>query len=256
MNKKVPFKNKFDTAKKYDKISRYLLYTSTILLVVNFSLGHLTDFPSTIIRCIEIINCLVIILFSVFEFITYYIHFEAESHRREDFVDNSFASLIAENRTEGYYSNDNLKSGLHKMGVNNFESCFFSYNIAKKDLPCLWSKTILISLIFIAIAICGYDKWLIFIIHLSIPVVLLQQSIKYTLLVSRLKNVLGRYRNLFCSLKKDKNEKNDSEIIRDIIEYEATIAWGNILLDEKTYNKMNATLSDEWEVLKKEYSIQ
>ncbi|MDR2651731.1 MAG: hypothetical protein LBC68_05400 [Prevotellaceae bacterium] len=256
MSKKVPFKNKFDTAKRYSKISTCLLYTSTILLIINFTLGYITDFPSTIIRCIEIINCLVIILFSVFEFVVNYTYFDAESHRREDFVDNSFASLIAENRTDGYYSNDNLKSGLYKMGVNNFESCFFSYYIAKKDLFCLWSKTILISLIFIAIAICGYDKWLIFIIQLSIPVVLLQQSIKHTLFVSRLKNVLGRYRSLFNSLKKDKNKKNDSEIIRDILEYEATIAWGNILLDEKTYNKMNVTLSDEWENLKKEYSIQ
>jgi len=255
MNKKVPFKNKFDTAKKYNIISTHLLYSSTILLIINFTLGSIADFPFIIIRCIEIANCLTIILFSICEIFVYYIHFEAESHRREDLVDNSYASLIAENRTEGYFTNDDLKSGLYKMGVNNFESCFFSYYIAKKDLPCLWSKTILISLIFITIAICGYDKWLIFIIQLSIPVVLFQQSVKHTLFVSRLKNVLSRYRSLFSSLKKDKSKKNDSELIRDILEYEATIAWGNVLLDEKTYNKMNASLSHEWEELKKEYSI-
>lgn len=255
MNKKIPFKKKFDTAKKYDKISTFLLYASTILLIINFTLGHITNYHSTIIHWIEIINCVAIILFSIFEIIVNYIHFEAESHRREDFVDNSFASLIAENRTEGYYTNNDLKLGLYKMGVNNFESCFFSYNIAKKDLSYLWSKTILISLIFITIAICGYDKLLIFIIQLSIPIVLLQQSVKHTLFVSRLKNVLCRYRSLFSSIKKSKSKKNDSELIRDILEYEATIAWGNILLDEKTYNKMNFTLSNEWEDLKKEYSI-
>jgi len=38
MNKKVPFKNKFDIAKKYDKTSTYLLYISTILLIINFIL--------------------------------------------------------------------------------------------------------------------------------------------------------------------------------------------------------------------------
>jgi len=51
-------------------------------------------------------------------------------------------------------------------------------------------------------------------------------------------------------------KNNDSKIIRDILEYEATIAWGNILLDEGTYNKMNASLSNEWKNLKNEYSIQ
>lgn len=256
MNKKVPFKNKFDTAKKYDKVSTYLLYISTILLIINFILGEVFDFPFIVIRTIEIINCLIIILFSISEFVKNYTNFEAETHRREDLVDNSFASLIAENRSDGYYTNDALKSGLYKMGVNNFESCFFSYNIAKKELLCLWSKTIIISLLFIIIAVCGYDKWLIFVIQLSIPVVLLQQSIKHTLFVSRLKNVLCRYRTLFSTLKKNNSKQYESEIIRDILEYEATIAWGNILLNEKTYKKMNTTLTGKWENLKKEYSIQ
>gem|GEM_PF-496617 len=255
MNKKVPFKNKFGTARKYDKISTYLLYSSTILLFASFISGNFFDFSLTVICIIETINCLIIILFSISEFVMNYTHFEAEAHRREDLVDNSFASFIAENRTEGYYNNDNLKSGLYKMGVNNFESCFFSYNIAQKELPRLWSKTIFISLFFIAIAVCGYNKLLIFTIQLSIPVVLLQQSIKHSLFVWRLKNVLCRYRVLFSTLKNN-SKKNDSEIIRDILEYEANIAWANILLNEKMYNKMNATLTDEWEKLKKEYSIQ
>jgi hypothetical protein len=256
MNKKVPFKNKFNTAKKYDKISTYLLYISTALLIGNFILSKTTNIPTSTIRWIEIINCLTIILFSVVEFIVDYIHFGAETHRREDLVDNSFASLFAENRTESYYTNDDLKSGLYKMGVNNFESCFFSYNIAKADLTCLWVKSIFLSLLFIFVGIAGYDELLIFIIQLSIPVVLLQQSIKHTIFVSRLKNVLERYRTLFSSLKNSKTKKNDAEIIRDILEYEATISWGNTLFDESTYTKMNDSLSNEWENVKKEYSIQ
>jgi hypothetical protein len=256
MNKKVPFKNKFDTAKKYDKISIYLLYISTALLIGNFILSKTTNTPTLIIRWIEIVNCLTIISFSIVEFIVDYIHFEAETHRREDLVDNSFKSLIAENRTDSYYTNDDLKSGLYKMGVNNFESCFFSYNIAKKDLTCLWVKSIILSLLFVFIGIAGYDEVLIFIVQLSIPFMLLQQSIKHTLFVSRLRSVLDKYRTLFSNLKSNKNKKNDSEIIRDILEYEATISWSNTLLSENAYNKMNVPLSNEWENLKKEYSIQ
>lgn len=255
MNRKVPFKNKFDVAKKYDKYSSHLLYASTILLVVNFIIGQSASMSASIIRWLEIVNCITIVLFSIVEFVVDYIHFGAETHRREDLVDNSFASLIAENRTNGYYSNSDLKSGLYKMGVNNFESCFFSYEIAKKELPCLWVKSASLALIFIFIAICGYNEWLIFIIQLSIPVVLLQQAIKHTLFVSRLKNVLSRYRSLFNGMKNNCNQNCNSEIIRDILEYEAIIAWGNILLDEQTYNKMNASLSDEWINIKEQYSI-
>jgi hypothetical protein len=212
--------------------------------------------PPLVIRSIEIVNCLTIVLFSIVEFVVDYILFGAEKHRREDLVDNSFASLIAENRTDGYYTNDNLESGLYKMGVNNFESCFFSYNIAKKELPLLWIKSVCLAIVFIFIAVCGYDEWLIFIIQLSIPVVLLQQAIKHTLFVSRLHSVLSRYRSLFNSLKNNRNKNCNSEIIRDILEYEAILSWGNILLDDKTYNKMNASLSDEWQGIKEQYSIK
>lgn len=257
MNKKVPFKNTFNIAKKWDKISTCLLYISTVLLIVNFILSKYTNISTSIICGIEIINCLTIILFYVVEFIVDYIHFGAETHRREDFVDDSFKSLIAENRTENYYTNEDLNPGIYKMGINNFESCFFSYNIAKEGLPCLWIKTIFLSLLFVFIGINGYREVLIFVIQLSVPIRLLQQSIKHTLFVSRLKNVLDRYRSLFSRLRNHSKKKNDnSEIIRDILEYETTISWANILLNEKTYNQKNTNLSAEWQKLKQEYLIK
>lgn len=256
MTKKVPFKKSFDTAKKYDKYGSYLLYASTILLIVNFVLSQYTNTPAFVICSLEIANCLTIILFSIIEIAVDCIHFGAETHRREDFVDNSFASCIAEKGTEGYYNNDSLESGLYKMGVNSFESCFFSYEISRMGLSKLWVKFSIIAIIFIFIAICGeHREWLIFIIQLSIPVVLLQQAIKHTLFVYRLKSVLSKYRSLFNGLKNNRNEDCNSEIIRSILEYEAIISWGNILLNDETYNEMNANLSEEWQGIKKRYSI-
>jgi hypothetical protein len=71
-----------------------------------------------------------------------------------------------------------------------------------------------------------------------------------------LNKVFEKYRSLFNNLKgKNEKEQYNTEIIRNILEYEATISWGNILLDEKIYNEMNASLSDKWEALKKEYLI-
>lgn len=254
MIKKVPFKNNFDTAKKYDKWTSIFLYISTILLIGSFILSQNAN-ASPLTRSIEILNCITIVLYSILGFIVDYIHYGAEIYRREDLVDNSFDCLLAENRTDDYYTNDDLKSGLYKMGVNNFESCFFSYEIAKQELYRLWVKTVFIVVIFIFIAICGYDECLIFIIQLSIPVVLLQQAIKHTFFVSRLKDVLCRYRILFNRLKNSSNENHNPEIMRNILEYEAIISWGNILLDDKIYRKMNASLSKEWESLKERYSI-
>lgn len=255
MIKKVPFKNNFDTAKKHDKWATIILYVSTTLLIGGFILSQNANASPLTIRSIEILNCITIVLYSILWFIVDYIHYGAEIYRREDLVDNSFGCLLAENRTSDYYTNDDLKSGLYKMGVNNFESCFFSYEIAKRELYQLWIKTVCLVVIFLFIAICGYDECLIFIIQLSIPIVLLQQAIKHTFFVSRLKNVLCRYRILFNRLKNSSNENHSPEIMRNILEYETLISWGNILLNDKIYRQMNASLSKEWESIKERYSI-
>ena len=122
---------------------------------------------------------------------------------------------------------------------------------------CSWIKTGIISLIFIFCAISGFNEVAIFIIQLAIPLILVQQSIKSTLYVSRLKDVFTKYRTLFNNLKNNNKHKNfEAELVREILEYETTISWGNTLLDEKTYNQMNETLSAEWNKLKQEYSIK
>ena len=43
--------------------------------------------------------------------------------------------------------------------------------------------------------------------------------------------------------------------MKEVLEYEGTISWANILLDEKIYNKMNEVLSKEWERIKQEYKV-
>lgn len=256
MTKKVPFKSSFDDAKKFDRFSTRLLYFSTILMIGNFSFVRLFPQLVGIIHWIDIVNCIVIILFAVCEFIANYIHFDAESYRRGDLVDNAWGTKLAEARSENYYTNNDLQSGLYKLAVNNFESCFFSYRIAKESLLSSWMKTGIISLVFLCSAISGFDKITILIIQLAIPLVLVQQSIKNTLLVSRLKDVFEKYRTLFNALKIDNIKNYEAEIIRDILEYETTISWGNILLCDKTYNNMNELLSKQWDELKTEYKIR
>ncbi|KAA6329429.1 hypothetical protein EZS27_021766 [termite gut metagenome] len=193
-------------------------------------------------------------MFALLEFVVDYIHFNAETYRRHDFVDNALGCKLAENRSQEYYTNDSLQNGLYKMGVNSFESCFFSYNIASKTLFCLWVKTILLSIAFLFFAISGYNEIAIFIIQLAIPLLLLQQAIKQQLYVVRLKEVLARYRTIFNNIK-NVTEYNTAKLLREILEYEGIISWGNLLLDETTYNNLNAELSAQWEEKKKEYSI-
>lgn len=248
MNKKVPFKDDFDSAKKWETWSNLLPYVSIFLLLVSCAIKKYST-ASLLTYCIDIINCIISIGFAICQFVGDYIHFQAEIYRRDTFIDNAFGCKLAEKRSINYYTNDNLVCGLCKMGANSFESCFFSYRILKHDIPCLWIKSITIALCFILFAITGYAEGAIFIIQSIVPLSLLQQAIKQQIIVARLKIILERYRSIFS------NSKSETDIFRNVLDYEGTISWANILLNEKTYHNLNEELSKEWKQIKREYSI-
>lgn len=256
MSKKVPFKNSFDKAKRLDAWSNRLIWISAFLFLIVF-VGKLFSLNSTIIQWIERVNCIVIFIYIVLEFVTDCIHSSAEAHRRCDLVDNAFGCKLAESRSEGYYTNDELKNGLYKIGVNSFESCFFSYKIASKSQCLLWVKSALFALLFIICAVIGYDKGIVVLIQLSLPLFVISHAIRQQRFVSRLKKTYDNYRSVFDTLRNKKSiSQNDyAKIMKEVLEYEGTISWANILLDEKTYNEMNEALSKEWEQMKKDYKI-
>lgn len=256
MKQIVPFKSSFDKAKKFDVWSGLLTYISAALFLIVFVLELFSQNYTTILW-IDRLNCIVIVSYIILEFITDCIHSSAETYRRADLVDNAFGCKLASNRSEDYYTNDELQKGLYKLGVNSFESCFFSYKIAAESQHCMWWKAVFFAMLFFFCAIFGYNKGVIFIIQLSLPLTVILQAIKQQKFVSHLKNIDGNYRSIFDTLRNKKNiSKNDyAKLTKEILEYEGTISGANILLNEKKYEELNKALSDEWNRIKCEYEI-
>jgi len=252
-----PYRGLFEDSKSFDKYSEIILWLSTILLVIAFALKEININWVYLSDIITNINCFFIVAFAVISFISEIIFYEASIQRREDFIDNAFESALAENRSQGYYTNDNIASGIYKMAVNGFENSLFTYNIAKKMTAVLWLKSILFAVLILTFSIIGYSSAFTLLIQLTLPILLLQQAIKHTLFVYRIKRVFENNRRLFNDLKNlgDSKQKKP-EIILNVLEYETTITYGAILLDSKIYNKMNPSLSITWDELKQKYNIQ
>ena len=121
----------------------------------------------------------------------------------------------------------------------------------------LWLKSAFFAVLFIICAVIGYDKGIVIIIQLSLPIFVISQTIKHQRFVSRLKKIYENYRSVFDTLcnKKSISQNDYAKIVKEVLEYEGTISWANILLDEKIYNKMNEVLSKEWERIKQEYKV-
>jgi len=252
-----PYKGSFEQSKSFSKYAEITLWISTILLVIAFVLKEVNVNWSNISEVITNINCFFIVAFAILSFISETVFYQASIQRREDFIDNSFETTLAENRSQEYYTNDNIASGIYKMAVNGFENSLFTYNIAKKMTTRLWLKNILFAVSILIFSIFGYSSAFTLMIQLTLPILLLQQSIKHTLFVYRIKRVFENNRRLFNDLKNLNDSKHKRpEIILNVLDYETTLTYGAILLDSKIYNEMNPSLSVTWDELKKEYNIE
>ncbi len=254
---KVPFGNKFDNAKLYDKYANYVLWLSTLLIIIAFLLKVFYPDLSYISNIINKVNCLFIVAYAVLNFITDYIFYKASYHKRLDFIDNSFNTSYSEENSSEYYSNDNIENGIYKLAVNSFENSLFTYSISKKMLIKIWIKNTLIALVFLILAIFGYENTFVLLLQLTLPILLLSKAIKLTIFVNRINQVYENYRKLFQNLKNNSdNELANPEILINVIEYESTLSWGSVLLDSKIYYSLNDELSKVWEEIKIKYEIK
>lgn len=256
MAKNVPYKYNFDNAKKIDKWSIYLLWLSTIFIVLAFILPKINAIYIKYSDLLNIINCFFIIGYTVLAFFAEFILYNANILKRRDFIDNACNSNFSENNSSNYFTNDNIGFGIEKLGVNSFENVLFSYNISKAMLPKLWVINIFFAILFIILAVLGFNNAVILIIQLTLPFLLIFKAIKLSLFVNRISRVYDDYRNLFSILKYTPNIKDKTAIIlKNVLDYETTLSWANVLLSNKLYDKMNRELSAKWEKIKVEYKI-
>lgn len=251
-----PFKSTFEQSKDFSRYAEKTLWFSTILLVIAFILKEINPNWSNASELITNINCFFIVAYVIMSFISEMIFYQASIQRREDFIDNSFKTTLAEDRSKEYYTNDNIDSGIYKMAVNSFENSLLTYNIAKKMTTPLWLKNIIFVVLILTFTIFGYSSAFTMLIQLTLPILLLQQSIRHTLFVYRINRVFENNRRLFNDLKNANDSKSKRPvIILNVLDYETTLTYGSVLLSSKLYKELNPTISKKWEKLKREYNI-
>lgn len=255
MNNTVPFKSDFKRAKQLDKWNNYFLYTSTFLLIAGFTIKKFPVINENFASNIETANAVLIVVIFFLGMIVDFIYRNAENLRRLDLIDNSFGTRLSEKKSKDYYTNDDIKYGYKKVGVNNFESAFFTYRILKESINKERVKVGIIAILFFLLAIYGYDKVFILVLQLSIPFSLISRLYKTEVLYCGSKSVCDNYRSIFDKAAELNEIKFHAEIIKNLLVYESNLAWSSILLDDKTYHKMNDSLSKEWDEIKDEYGL-
>lgn len=240
----------FDNVKKVSSIANILMWLSAALMLAETFTENQQYETAT--HYIVAANCFILVVFQVLSFFGELLLFNAEKQKRLDLYDNSFGTKLSETHSEGYYSNDDVTPGYMKLAANNFESVFFTYRIMKEDLSRVIIKAVIICAIFVLVAMLGLQNIFILLIQITLPITIIVESVRFAKTESRVKDIYLEYRKLF----EKKDNIRHADILNQLINYTATLTAGSVLLSDRTYNKLNASLSEEWEKIKNEFDIK
>lgn len=127
----APQYNLFKIIDKLKRVLTIIFWVIFILSAVSTVLKQL-NLTITIDDLLNTINIISIALFFLIEIVVEYILIpQADSKRRDDFIDNAFGSKFSPTPSIGYYDTEEVEKGLYKASCNLFENCFFSYSLVK-----------------------------------------------------------------------------------------------------------------------------
>ena len=247
MNKKVPHKINYDTTNLISNFQYYLIIIGTLL-----SLSTLFNLQECVKNTVETIICIVSVIYFISEIIFNNFFIKAEQNRINDLIDNSLNSKLADNNSENYYSNEEIKQSVYKLGVNGFENVFFTKNITSKMIKRQVPLFIISLLVYILSIFFVEKKILVIVFQLLLPLYVIKNFIQLNMFKAKVETVYDCYKKIFTSIKKSDREPI---IINNIISYEKLLSSYSIQLDSAVFNKMNNNLSKEWEDLKSRYNL-
>jgi hypothetical protein len=227
---------------------------STLPFVLNIS-GVVLDMEDVL----NTINIICIAMFFMMEYlIDEILTPQADSRRRDSFLDNAFGSKFTTSPSIGYFDTDEVDEGLYKAACNLFENCFFTYSLSK---ALTIRKLVIPSIVLISVAVCAYFGFKQAPFALSLLEALFSTSIlggliKHCVLLAKLHDIQDSWITLFQHTDLKSNLKGyEAVIYRHWLQYEALHSRIQAEIPDKLFSKMNSELTREWIGIKQRYSI-
>ena len=260
MAKKVPQKEAFDQAEKWDRLNKTCRRIIAALSIVTIGM----DFFKW--EFIEAENGIIIILFLATLFNIYCkLNFDkcyrfAEETRRCGFLDNAFNTKLTDIESDGYYDTEDIKLGFRRFLANLHENCLYSNRISNQMLKASEKKYLCAVAV---ICIVGFSNFLdmkiaVAIVDLIIVMEIFEDYKNLKSFKEETDDVLKECRNLWSNYTERYNNpdnKTMASIMNAYSKYEAILANKTIMLDSAIFNEMNDGLKEEWENIKKRYNI-
>lgn len=261
MVRKVPQENYFEKAEKWNaglNVCRIAIVLVSIITIVmthfELELLFVKDTITVILLCLTIIN-----IYGKCRFSSLYRR--AEQIRRKGFLDNAFGTKMVDIESEGYYDTEDIKPGFKRFLANLHENCLYSSRISEKMFVTSEKKLIISFILVLIILVSNLCEMQIIValIDLLIAADVFEEYRSLKTFSEETNKILDECINIWGSYAEryyNPDDKTMARIMKAYSDYETTLAYESIMLDEKIFNTMNKRLEQEWEDIKKRYDMK
>lgn len=258
MPKFAPHRDLFSIITRLNSVANFIFWTIFILSLLPFLFEQLpiSDIYTDVVNILNIIGISAFFLIEII--IEYVLLPQANSKRRDDFIDNSFDSKFSTKNSIGYYDNDEVGKGLYKASVNLFENCFFTLSLSKLVTVSKIIVPAVMLLLMIALAYYGFKDvpFTLSILQALFSANIFGLLIKHLILVTNLTSIQNSWISLFKNADfKEKTMEYQADIYRYWLQYETLHSKIDAGISENVFTKNNQTLTKDWEEIKLKYNI-
>lgn len=253
MYSRNPQNNSFVISKRYYYAQDF--FGLIVLLLSIFQTE--TSFLSS--RLFLIITGVVLIL----EFIMgcfHEVYFNKGHYIRESaLLDNSFKEKRIPNyNSDLYFNNCLINVDIIKLLANLHENTLFTFKIAgKMSIRYYIGACIATGFFLFKLFLSGMDDYSSILLSFIISSSFLKRAFKLSSLKKSSEEIFEEANKLCSNYEKKPSDKNKllSNILELLLKYENIVFESKIILDKKIFIKENKIISDEWENIKKTYSV-
>lgn len=244
-------KRKDDISSLYDK-SNNINNIANLIFLINIICTFILAFDFKYRSIVAILSIILTILYvAIININEMYFYNFAENERRKSLLKEAFDIPITLKDTNKYYNNKE-KPSIEKLGLNCYESVFFTKNVVDKMIFKDMAKIILLVITYIILMIQLENLDILLIITQTLFssefIFYFIKLIYYKFQLERLNN---EFQNIFFII--NENEKNRNILILDaVMGYECLKSYCEISTSSKIFFEHNKEWSNEWNnILKK-----
>lgn len=248
---RTPQDNSYNYAKIYS-ILEIILYT------ISFSFSIFQQYTKLIPdNYFLMFTGIILIMLFVFNRLKRQSLDEANNARRRFFLDNAFNNKKLPHKNGKYFDNEELRGGIKKALANLHENSLFTSRITEKMSIRYGIFSGIIALVFlVSTFLNGLNETNSIILSFLLSGGIIIQTIDYKALKNESFKIYLEA-NAICDQynRTEKLSLYNSEIIDLLMKYEVSICENNTILSNCIYNRLNSSITKEWNDLKSNYKI-